>query len=145
MTTIYNTYKSILDKLRDLSLLLIRLILAYGFYKPAILKLKDVHAIGDWFASMNYPLPYLSAYLATATEITGVILLIIGLGIRIITIPLMVVMLVALFTVHLGNGFEAGNNGFEIPLYYLLILFVLLTHGAGKYSIDQLHAGRNSK
>ena len=33
---------------------------------------------------------------------------------------LMIVMLVAIFTVHIGNGFAAGDNGFEIPFYYLL-------------------------
>ncbi|HKJ42386.1 MAG TPA: DoxX family protein [Sunxiuqinia sp.] len=144
MKTICNTYKSILDKLRDLSLLLIRLILAYGFYLPAKLKLKDVHAIGDWFASMNYPLPYVNAYLATATETLGIILLVLGLGIRIISIPLIIVLLVAIFTVHLSHGFEASNNGFEIPLYYILMLFILLTHGAGKYSVDQIIKRKNS-
>ena len=47
-------------------------------------------------------------------------------------------MLVAIVTVHLGNGFEAGSNGFEIPLYYLLMLFALLINGAGKISLDNL-------
>ena len=138
MKTIYNKFKNTVNKLDDVSLLLFRLILAYGFYKPAILKLKDVHAIGDWFASLHYPLPYLNAWLATATETSGIVLLVIGLGVRIISIPLMITMLVAIFTIHLDNGFTAGNNGFEIPLYYLLILFTLLAHGAGKYSLDQL-------
>ena len=145
MKTFYNSYKKSISKLTDLSLLLMRLILAYGFYKLAMLKLKDVPAIGDWFAGMNYPLPYLNAYLATAIETSGVILLIIGLGIRIISIPLMIVMLVAIFTVHWSHGFEAGNNGFEIPLYYIFMLFALLTHGAGKYSIDQIIAKKNQR
>ncbi len=52
--------------------------------------------------------------------------------------PLIIVMLVAIFTVHLSNGFAAGDNGFEIPLYYGLMLLFLLSHGAGKISIDHL-------
>ena len=144
MKAIYFRFKEITSKLSDLSLLFIRLILAYGFLKPAMLKLKDVHAIGDWFAGMNYPFPYLNAWLATITETLGIILLVLGLGIRIISIPLMVTMLVAIFTIHFSNGFAAGDNGFEIPLYYFLMLFVLLTHGAGKYSVDQLITGKNS-
>jgi putative oxidoreductase len=48
----------------------------------------------------------------------------------------MIVMVVAVITVHLPNGFSSGDNGFEIPLYYFLMLFVLVTHGAGKISID---------
>jgi putative oxidoreductase len=50
----------------------------------------------------------------------------------------MVVMVVAIVTVHLPHGFESGNNGFEIPLYYFIMLFVLMTHGAGKISLDGL-------
>jgi putative oxidoreductase len=45
-------------------------------------------------------------------------------------------MLIAIFTVHIGNGFDAGDNGFEIPLYYILMLLTLITFGAGKFSID---------
>ena len=55
-----------------------------------------------------------------------------------ISIPLMFTMVVAIVTVHLGNGFEAGNNGYEIPLYYLLMLFALLVNGSGKISLDHL-------
>ena len=60
----------------------------------------------------------------------------IGIGVRFISIPLMVIMLVAITTVHFGNGFEAGDNGFEIPLYYLLMLFTLFVYGGGKLSLD---------
>ncbi|TKG90382.1 DoxX family protein [Puteibacter caeruleilacunae] len=131
-----NNIESKLSKLTSLPLLFLRLILAYGFYNPAIMKWKNIEGIGDWFASMNYPLPMLNAYLAASTEALGVILLFLGLGTRIIAIPLMFVMLVAIVTVHGGNGFEASANGFEIPLYYLLMLFCLLIYGSGKYSID---------
>ena len=76
--------------------------------------------------------------MAATTELLGVFLLTLGLLTRFISIPLMVVMLVAIFTVHLGNGFSAGDNGFEIPLYYLLFLGIFLSHGAGKISLDNL-------
>jgi len=121
---------------KDIPLLAIRLVLAYGFWGPAMMKWKDIHAIGQWFESMGYPLPYLNAYMAATTELTGSILLLFGFAVRLISIPLMVVMLVAIFTVHLANGFQAGNNGFEIPFYYLIMLFTLLIYGGGKISID---------
>jgi putative oxidoreductase len=134
----YETYKAGTTKFQDLSLLLVRLVLAYGFFHPALLKVQNISGIIDWFGQMGIPLPALNAYLATATEVSGVVLLTLGLGVRIITIPLMITMIVAITTVHWGHGFEAGNNGFEIPLYYLLMLFVLLTYGAGKLSVDNL-------
>ncbi len=126
------------DKIKDIPLLFLRLILAYGFFGPAMMKWSDIHAIGDWFSSMNYPFPYFSAYLAGVTEISGVFLLILGFGTRLISIPLMITMLVAIFTVHIDYGFEAANNGIEIPLYYLLMLFTLMVYGPGKISVDYL-------
>jgi putative oxidoreductase len=112
--------------------------LAYGFFNPAMMKLKDINSIAEWFGSMGIPMPTLNAYLATGTEIFGVILLTLGLFSRIISIPLIITMIVAIVTVHGENGFDAGNNGFEIPLYYMIMLFTLLVYGSGKISLDHL-------
>ncbi len=127
-----------LSNLKSLPLLLLRLILAYGFFNPAKMKVGNIEGIISWFESINIPFPALNAYLATGTEVLGVILLTLGLGTRFISIPLIVTMIVAILTVHLGNGFEAGSNGFEIPLYYMIMLFTLLVYGSGKFSIDHL-------
>ncbi len=132
-----------LIKLKDLPLLFIRLILAYGFFNPAMMKLKDINSIAEWFGSMGIPMPTLNAYLATGTEILGVILLTLGLFSRIISIPLIITMIVAIVTVHGENGFDAGNNGFEIPLYYMIMLFTLLVYGSGKISLDHLFFKNN--
>ena len=78
----------------------------------------------------------MNAYLAGLYEVGGSILLVLGLGTRLISIPIIVVMLVAIFKVYLGNGFEASSNGFEIPIYYLTMLFTLFTFGAVKFSTD---------
>ena len=127
-----------LNGLKDLPLLFLRIILAIGFYGPAMMKLKNIDGIISWFTDMGMPMPALNAYLATATESLGVLFLILGFSTRIISVPLIVVMLVAIKTVHLANGFESGNNGFEIPLYYILMLFTLFIYGPGKYSLDYI-------
>jgi len=124
------------SKFQDIALLLLRLVLAYGFFGPAMMKWKDIHAVGDWFSSLGYPFPYLNAYMAGITELLGVVLLVLGLGTRLITLLLIFVMFVAITTVHLRNGFQAGNNGFEIPLYYAVMLFTLFAFGPGKYSLE---------
>lgn len=134
-----------LNKLQDLPLLAIRLVLAYGFYEPAMEKVQDIHAIGDWFASLNIPAPYFQAYLATGTEILGVILLTLGLFTRIISFPLIITMIIAILTVHWENGFSSGNNGFEIPLYYIIMLITLICFGAGRISFDHLLIRKNTK
>jgi putative oxidoreductase len=138
MLTLYKNIIHKLDLAKDLPPLFFRLILSYGFYGPAMIKLGNINNIIEWFAGMGMPLPALNAYLASATEAAGFVLLFLGLGTRLISIPLIIVMIVAIFTVHIGNGFEAGNNGFEIPLYYLLMLFSLIITGPGRISLDAL-------
>lgn len=130
----YNNF----SKLKDLPLLFIRLILAYGFFNPAMMKLKDINSIAEWFGSIGIPFPTLNAYLATGTEVLGVVLLSLGFFTRLISIPLIITMIVAIVTVHGANGFEAGENGFEIPLYYIIMLFTLMVYGSGKISLDYL-------
>ncbi|MDR6157543.1 putative oxidoreductase [Chryseobacterium sp. SLBN-27] len=136
-------YYNMVGKLSDLPLLLIRLVLAYGFYNPAMMKLKDINSIADWFSSINIPFPLVNAYLATGTEISGVILLTLGLFTRIISVPLIITMIVAIITVHWENGFEAGENGYEIPLYYLIMLFTLIVYGSGRISLDHILFKKN--
>jgi len=136
-----NRYYSIMDSLsnlKSLPLLLMRLILAIGFFGPAKMKMGNIQGIIEWFESINIPMPALNAYMATGTEALGVVLLALGLGTRLISIPLIITMIVAIVTVHLGNGFESGNNGFEIPLYYIIMLLTLVIYGGGKFSIDQI-------
>ena len=59
----------------------------------------------NWFEhSLSLPFPVLMASLAVGTELIGGILLVIGLGVRLVSVPLMVVMLVAAFMVHWDNG-----------------------------------------
>jgi len=140
---VYSSAKGLLDKGQSMALLLARVAVAYGFYEPAMQKWSDIGAIATWFESMGIPLPTLNAYMAATTEIVGVILLTLGLFTRLISIPLMVVMVVAIVTVHLAHGFSAGDNGFEIPLYYMLFLSIFASFGAGKFSLDYLLFGED--
>lgn len=135
---------SLLNPLNVLSLLSVRLILAYGFYEPAIRKWSDIGSVAEWFGSIGIPFPVLNAYMAASTELLGVVLLALGLFTRLISIPLIVVMVVAIVTVHLGSGFSAAEGGFEIPLYYMTFLFVLTTFGAGKASLDYFLFEKNA-
>lgn len=138
MIKVYNKILAKIDVLKDVPPLFFRLILAYGFFGPAMMKLKNFDNIVEWFSGMGMLFPTLNAYMVTATETAGFIFLFLGLATRLISVPLIVVMLVAIFSVHLDGGFEAGNNGFEIPLYYLLMLFSLIVTGPGKLSVDAI-------
>ena len=141
LKTIYPITKNILSHGQSVSLFLARLVVAYGFYEPAMTKWSDISSVAEWFGSIGIPFPTLNAYMTASTEILGVVLLTLGLFTRLISIPLMVIMVVAITTVHLSHGFAAGSNGFEIPLYYMLFLALFASLGAGKLSLDHLLFG----
>lgn len=91
--------------------LLLRLYLAPVFWIAGTNKLAHFDSTVEWFANPDWglglPMPWLMAFLATATEVIGAILLLLGLGTRYISVPLMITMVVAAFTVHWQNGWQA--------------------------------------
>lgn len=123
---------------KNLILLVSRIVIAYGFSLPALLKINDLQGTAVWFESIFIPFPTFFAYLVSGLESVGIILLILGLFTRYISILLGFVMLGAIMFVHLPNGFSASNGGFEIPLYYFIFLMIFATNGAGKYSLDRV-------
>ena len=141
LKNVYPITRNLLSSGKNVSLLLARFAIAYGFYEPAMQKWSDISSVATWFSTLGIPFPALNAYLAATTELLGVVLLTLGLFTRLISLPLMVVMVVAIVTVHLPHGFSAGDNGFEIPLYYFLFLALFASLGAGKFSLDHLLFG----
>ena len=91
--------------------LMLRLYLAPVFWAAGTNKLVSFSDTVAWFGNPDWglglPMPTLMAALATGTEVLGAILLVLGLGVRWVSIPLMITMLVAVFTVHLENGWQA--------------------------------------
>lgn len=74
-----------------------------------------------------------SLYLTVFAEFFCSILIILGLATRLATIPLIILMLVAVFIVHAPDGFDKK----ELGLHFLVVYLFLLVTGPGKYSIDR--------
>ncbi len=95
--------------------LALRLYLVPIFWMAGTKKLANMESTIEWFGNSEWglglPFPELMAWLATMTEITGAIFLLFGLAVRWISLPLMVTMLVAMFTVHWQNGWLAIAEG----------------------------------
>jgi len=123
---------------KNIIILLARLLIAYGFAVPALVKINDLEGTIKWFESISIPFPSLAAYLVSGIETMGIILLVLGLFTRYISVLLGFVMLGAILFVHASHGFSVANNGIEIPLYYLIFLMLFASFGAGKYSLDRL-------
>lgn len=105
-------YLNFADFLAPLAL---RLYLVPVFWMAGSGKLNNMEStialFGNPYWGLGLPLPALLAWLATLTEAVGAILLLIGFGVRWISIPLMVTMLVAGLTVHWQNGWLAIATG----------------------------------
>lgn len=78
--------------------------------------------------------PGFSLGLAVFAEVFCSLFIIIGLGTRVATIPLIITMMVAVFYIHAGDPFAKQEMG----ILYLLAYLVLLISGSGKYSVDKL-------
>jgi putative oxidoreductase len=120
----------------DWALLAMRLTLAFGFFDPSVKKFENIRGTAEWFGTMHIPLPTISVLLTATFEFVGFFLLMLGFFVRYISVPLMFIMVVAIFAAHFGNGFAAENNGYEVPFYYLVMLFVIFSKGPGRFSID---------
>lgn len=91
---------------------------------------------GGWMESIGLAPGVLMAFLAGAAEFFGGIALVIGLLVRPAGAVLSIAMLVAIFSVHIGNGLFMSNNGYEFGLSLLAISVALVFMGAGKVSVD---------
>ena len=83
----------------------------------------------------------ISWLLATWTEPLGAAALVIGFGTSFWAASLLVLDVVAWASVHAGNGYNVCDNGFKLPLMYLVMLLPLLLSGPGRLSIDHAIGG----
>ncbi len=110
MKTFITTYHNILAQLSKgdfLAPLLLRMYLAPIFILAGYNKLTNIENVGYWFESLGLPSPELMAWLAGLTELGGGVLLVLGLAVRVISIPLMFTMIVAAVTAHWQFGWHA--------------------------------------
>ncbi|WLG97403.1 DoxX family protein [Pseudomonas sp. FP198] len=90
----------------------------------------------QWMESIGLTPGYLMATLAGGTEFFAGLALIIGLLTRPAALGLAFLSLVAIFSVHIGNGLFMANNGYEFALALLAGSIAVLIEGAGKLSAD---------
>lgn len=93
---------------------------------------------GQFMASLGLEPGYLMAVLAGAGEFFGGLLILFGLLTRPAAIVTAITMVVAILTVHIGNGLFMSNGGYEFGLALLAASVSLLISGAGKLSLDNV-------
>ncbi|HEQ0098076.1 TPA: DoxX family protein, partial [Pseudomonas aeruginosa] len=80
-----------------------------------------LNGMAQWFESIGLTPGYLLATLAGSAEFFGGLALVIGLLVRPASVVVGFTMIVAIFSVHIGNGFFITDNGYEYALTLLMI------------------------
>ena len=78
------------------------------------------------------------AYLVGIVEFVCGLCLAIGLLTRLVAIPIIAFLLVAIVTYHWQFGFAWENRGMEYPLFWAIVVFHFLIRGGGAWSVDAL-------
>ncbi len=125
----------------SLALLLARVVLAIVFFAHGIRHIfggGKIAGTGRWFESLGMRPGILHAWIASLTEIGAAALLLLGLLTPVGAAGIVGVMLVALITNHLKNGFFIFNpgEGYEYVLTLIVMAVVVGTLGPGQWSID---------
>lgn len=86
-------------------------------------------------------MPVAVGYLVGLAQFAGGLAILSGVLIRVGAVCVMIVMLGAIFLVHLPHGFDIGKGGVEYALTQLLVALALLIAGGGKYSLAEVLPG----
>ena len=130
----------------------LRLIVGYGFMAHGYAKLaRGPDNFAQILHALAVPFPSLMAWLTVVIELSGGLAVFAGAAIPLASLPMAAVLIVAIFTVHLPNGFSSiklqsvtvdgahfGQPGYETDLLYLAGLIALVLGGPGPFAIDGL-------
>jgi putative oxidoreductase len=136
--------------------LVLRLVAGFGFVAHGYAKLsRGPESFAVVLHTLGIPAPHLLSWSTTLVELIGGFALAAGAFVPIVSGPLAIVLLTALFTVHWRYGFFSvklaevgadgvrfGSVGYEIILLYLACLAALALGGAGAWSVDAWRAMR---
>lgn len=111
LSRLYFTAVAGLKQLDGLGPLALRLFLGPIFIFAGLKKWNSIEQTAQWFGNSDWglglPFPELLAWLATLAELGGGVALLLGVAVRLFSVPLMITMLVAIFAVHWPNGWQS--------------------------------------
>jgi putative oxidoreductase len=130
----------------------LRLIVGYGFVQHGFAKIaRGPDSFAAILQALGVPAPHFTAWVSIVTELLGGLAILTGGLVTLASIPMAMLLCVAIFTVHLPNGFSSvklvaitaggpqfGPVGYEVDLLYLACLAALVFAGAGPFSVDSI-------
>jgi len=129
----------------------LRLMVGYGFLAHGLAKWSKGPAVfAGILQAAGVPLPHLMAWVTIATEIVAGLAFLIGAFVPLVSIPAIILLAVAILTVHLPYGFSSikllsvnngraqfGAPGYECDLLYIACILALVLVGPSPWSIDR--------
>jgi putative oxidoreductase len=142
----YRRFEDIAATGRSPLLLAIRLYWGWQFAQSGWGKLHSLPKVTEFFSSLNIPFPGVNAHFVAGLEFVGGVLLILGLGSRLISLLLVCNMLVAYWTADYQALFsvfsDPGKFYVADPFTFLFASLLILIFGAGFFSLDTLIFGK---
>jgi putative oxidoreductase len=132
-----------LEGLERLAVLILRLFLGFAFMMHGSQKLLGafggggVAGVAAMLSKLGVEPSHILAWVLSITEFVGGLCVFLGFLTRFWAAGLVIDMAVAVFRVHLANGFFASKNGFELPLAFGVMAVVILLTGPGSLSVDR--------
>jgi len=128
----------------------LRLIVGYGFMVHGFAKIgRGPDSYAAIRQALGVPVPHFMTWVSILTELLGGLAVLVGGMVTLASIPMAMLLLVAIFTVHLPNGFSSvklvavtvtgpqfGPVGYEVDILHLACLAALVLAGAGPFSLD---------
>ena len=136
----YSLFENAVSRLQSPLLLAVRLYWGWQFFQTGLGKLMNIDKVVGFFTTLGIPFPAFNAYLVGSLECAGGALLFVGLGSRIIALPLTLNMLVAYFTADREALFsifsDPGKFYAADPFTFFFASLLILVFGLGKISLD---------
>ena len=142
LVTIYNLWVKAVSCLQSPLLLVMRLYWGWQFFQTGKGKLMNLDKTAGFFQSLNIPHPHLNAVMAGSTECFGGLCLLLGLGSRVLTVPLIFTMIIAYVTAESDalHAIFSDPDKFTRadPYVFLVASLIVFIFGPGVFSLDEL-------
>lgn len=138
MLTIRGLVRAIADRLQWLPPTLARFVLGWIFIWSGWGKLHHLDRIIEYFGQLGIPHPELQAPFVSGTEFVCGTLILLGLFTRLASVPLTIVMFVAIMTAQRENVSSLGDLFGLVEFCYVTLLVWLGVAGAGPLSLDHV-------